>query len=91
MVGKPPHQPAGKARTDEEHRAEIKQKGLAYQAPSAREIADANLAQKARADHEKESETEEPFGGSRPGVPSRVRGAIDAREGRLEWEDEEKG
>lgn len=79
MVGKNPHRPEGKANADNERmQAAWTSKGLAHDSgPSEKELAEQD---RARMGQPSRVEAEEQLGGSRPGVPSRVREAIERRE-----------
>lgn len=80
MVGKPPHRPAGKARTDNEHmKATWSEAGLPHQAPSASEVHQQDLENMGET-QPAQYMAEEQIGGSRPGVPSLVKEAIARRE-----------
>jgi hypothetical protein len=83
MVGKNPHRPEGKAKADNERmQAAWMSKGLPYDSgPSEKALAEqdqALIGQPSRI------EAEEQVGGSRPGVPSRVKEALDRIEDRQE-------
>lgn len=78
MVGKNPHRPEGKAHADNERMHASRTKDAPY---------DTGPSDKARAeqDHERMGaptrvDAEEQVGGSRPGVPSRVKDAMERRE-----------
>lgn len=86
MVGKNPHRPEGKAAADNEHmEAKARQRRNAASAPSSASIEESNIEQKDR--HGGPSVIPEAYeiGGSRAGVPSRVKSAIESR---AEREDE---
>lgn len=81
MVGKNPHRPEGKARADNEHMADrYASRDAPRQAPSKKEVEDENLEQKDRHGGPRVIPEEYQVGGSRPGVPSRVKSAIEERE-----------
>lgn len=83
MVGRNPHRPEGKppAADDPRHKAISSASGAPYQAPSQKEEYEQNLANMDRTSGGPGTvPAEEPLGGSRPGVPSRVREAIERRE-----------
>lgn len=83
MVGKNPHRPEGKAKADNEHmQAAATSKGMPYQSPSQKEVEETNLDEMERRGGQSSGAAEQQIGGSRPGVPSRVQDAIDAREER---------
>lgn len=81
MVGKNPHRPEGKANADNERmQAAWMSKGLPHDpGPSQKELAEQD---RARMGQPTRVEAEEQVGGSRPGVPSRVKEAIERREDR---------
>lgn len=87
MVGKNPHRPEGKADTDNEHmQASWMNSGMPHNSPKnemRRHEEDV-----ARIGQPSQFPAEEQFGGSRPGVESRVKEAIARREDR-EGEEEE--
>ena len=84
MVGKNPHRPEGKANADNERMHASRTKDAPYETgPSQKELADRD---RARVGEPSRVEAEEQIGGSRPGVESRVKDAIERREAR---EDEE--
>lgn len=75
MPGKDPHRPEGKT-ADAEHTAHLyASKGKPYQTPPRPDEGEANPTH---------VPAEEEIGGSRPGVESRVKRAIEAREDREE-------
>lgn len=85
MVGKNPHRPEGKTRADNEHMKPVSAaKGPPFEAPSAKEVEETNLHEMDRRGGQTSGNAEQPIGGSRPGVPSRVQEAIEAREEREE-------
>lgn len=79
MVGKNPHRPEGKAHADNERmQAAWMSKGAPYDSgPSEKELAQQDHA---RMGQPTRVEAEEQIGGSRPGVQSRVKEAIERRE-----------
>lgn len=81
MVGKNPHRPEGKADTDNEHmQASWMKSGMPYEnALSDKHVHEADVA---RIGEPSRIPAEEQIGGSRPGVESRVKEAIDRREAR---------
>ena len=83
MVGKNPHRPEGKANADNERmQAAWMSKGAPHATgPSPKELADQDHA---RMGEPSRFEAEEQVGGSRPGVQSRVKDAIERREDREE-------
>lgn len=84
MVGKNPHRPEGKA-ADTEHMADrYASRGAPRQAPSKKEIEDRNLEEKDRHGGPAVIPEEHQVGGSRPGVPSRVKAALEERAEREE-------
>ncbi|HVL48562.1 MAG TPA: hypothetical protein VM889_08405 [Candidatus Thermoplasmatota archaeon] len=82
MVGKPPHRPAGKARFDEEHRRMNKMSADDLDLPAKKDLADDRREIMARRGAPTSFPAEEQVGGSRPGVESRVKNAVEKRERR---------
>ena len=81
MPGKDPHRPEGKAK-DAEHMSHISSsKEAPFQSPSAKEIADIDHREMEARGGQSSFSAEEQIGGSRPGVESRVKGAIEKRDG----------
>lgn len=81
MVGKNPHRPEGKARADNEHMAATyASAGAPREHPSDKAQYDQELENIERGGGPTVIPAEEAIGGSRPGVPSRVKDAIAARE-----------
>lgn len=81
MVGKNPHRPEGKADADNEHmKVRALQRRAAQDVPPAKEIDEQNLDLKDRRGGPGVVPEEYHVGGSRPGVPSRVKAAIEERE-----------
>lgn len=66
-------------------------KGMPHQSPSAKEIADINEREQAGHGAPARTSAYHQVGGSRPGVESRVKEAIDVREAREDEENAEKG
>ena len=58
------------------------EKGLPHQAPSAKEIADINAREQQEHGGPSRTSAHHQVGGSRPGVESRMKDAIDRREAR---------
>ena len=82
-VGKDPHRPQGKTKDMESMAHTYAEHDVPRQAPSAKEVAELDRWNKeVRGGGESRSSAEEQIGGSRPGVESRVKEAIDEREGR---------
>lgn len=80
MVGKNPHRPEGKAKADNEHmQAAAMSSGPPYQAPSKMDVHEENMRAKEQGGGPSRIAAEEQIGGSRPGVPSRVKDAIENR------------
>lgn len=87
-IGKNPHRPEGKANTDNEHMAAWKKEGAPYMGnPSEKEVHEKNMANKDRVGERHSPEDSTQIGGSRPGVESRVKEAINEREDREEQEE----
>lgn len=84
MVGKNPHRPEGKAGADNEHmRTAHSPSDASHGAkPSDKELYDMELEQKEAKGGASRIPAEESIGGSRPGVESRVKDAIERREDR---------
>lgn len=81
MVGKNPHRPEGKANADNEHmQAAATSDGTPYDAPSKAEVHRGNMRAKEQGGAPSRFSAEEQVGGSRPGVHSRVKEAIEERE-----------
>lgn len=84
MVGKDPHRPEGKAKDAEHMGAIAHARDAPYQAPSEKEVAEQDLESKKSRGGPSRSSAFDPKGGARPGVGSRVQGAIEKRESREE-------
>lgn len=84
MVGRDPHRPQGKVKTDEEHFAATEERGLPHVSPSRKEVHEQNMVNRDRTGAPTRFPAEEQLGGSRPGVPSRVKDAIERREEQAE-------
>lgn len=79
MVGKDPHRIQGKTK-DMEHMAHAyAEHDVPRRAPSDKARAEMDLAAMERGGGPSRVAAEEQIGGSRPGVPSRVKDAIDER------------
>lgn len=83
MVGKNPHRPEGKAKDNERQEAS-RNAGASHASPSAKEVHRQNMEAKERGGGPTRFPAEEDVGGSRPGVPSRVKDAIERVEARDE-------
>jgi len=82
MVGKDPHRPEGKTK-DAEHMGDVAHsRDAPHMAPSGSEIAREDRELMRRRGGPTRLPGEEEVGGSRPGVESRVKGAIGRREDR---------
>lgn len=82
MVGKDPHRPQGKTK-DMEHMAHAyAEHDVPRQAPSDKSRAEMDMDMMEMHGGPSRFLAEEQIGGSRPGVPSRVKEAIEEREGR---------
>lgn len=82
MTGKDPHRPQGKTK-DMEHMAHAyAERDAPRQAPSDKARAELDREQMAAGGGATRFPAEEQVGGSRPGVPSRVKDAIEEREAR---------
>lgn len=82
MVGKNPHRPEGKANADNERMHASRTRDSPYETgPSQKELGEMD---RARVGEPSRVEAEEQVGGSRPGVPSLVKDAIERREDREE-------
>lgn len=82
MVGKDPHRPQGKTK-DMEHMAHVYAAGdVPRRAPADKVRAEMDMESMELRGGSSRAMGEEPVGGSRPGVESRVRRAIEDREGR---------
>lgn len=81
MVGKDPHRPEGKTR-DAEHMHSSFTKERPYVGPSAKELLERDRLMMEGRGSPTRLPAEEQFGGSRPGVESRVKDAIAIREAR---------
>lgn len=86
MPGKNPHRPEGKTKADNEHmQASWMESGAPHRGgPSDKRLHEKDLEQKDRFGAPTSHPAEEQIGGSRPGVESRVRDAIERREDREE-------
>lgn len=81
-IGKSPHRIEGKAK-DAEHMTDVAYtKGVPYDAPSQKDVARLDREEMRRRGGPSRFPAEEQVGGSRPGVESRVKDAIDKREAR---------
>lgn len=87
MVGKNPHRPEGKTDADNEHMQASRMKaGMPYESGlSDKHVHEADVS---RISEPGRVPAEEQIGGSRPGVESRVRDAIERREAREEPDEE---
>lgn len=80
-IGKNPHRPEGKANADNEHMTTWQNEGPAHDASrNDKARMERDLALKEERGNESIITEEHQIGGSRPGVPSRVKEAIAARE-----------
>ncbi|HEX2021970.1 MAG TPA: hypothetical protein VHH36_04610 [Candidatus Thermoplasmatota archaeon] len=82
MVGKNPHRPEGKAADNERMSAAAHSAGLPRQAPSDKERHELDRRAMEEGGGPTRVPAEEAIGGSRPGVESRVKDAIERREER---------
>lgn len=83
MVGKNPHRPEGKARADNEHvAAGWHERGAPRQAPAPKDVHEQDMETMQEGGGPTRVPAEEAIGGSRPGVPSRVKDAIERRDER---------
>lgn len=82
MVGKDPHRPEGKTKDAERMSPVAHAKDAPYMAPNASEVAQKDRELMRQRGGPTRTPAEEPIGGSRPGVPSRVKQAIEDREDR---------
>jgi hypothetical protein len=82
MVGKDPHRPQGKTKDMEHMTHASAEHDVPRQAPSDKERAEIDMRQKELGGHGARTSDEDHIGGSRPGVPSRVKEAIEGREDR---------
>lgn len=84
MVGKDPHRPEGKTKDAEHMGAVAHSKDAPYMSPTSGEIAQMDHEGMERRGGPARIPAEEQIGGSRPGVESRVKDAIERREERDE-------
>lgn len=85
MPGKDPHRPQGKT-SDAEHMQPIAtSKDAPFRSPSAKEVAEHDRLSKEARGGQSSFSAEEQIGGSRPGVESRVKGAIESGTGEARY------
>lgn len=82
MVGKDPHRPEGKTSDAERMSTVTSAKEMSRVAPSAAQVARTNEEQMQKHGSQLHEHRDEQIGGSRPGVESRVKEALDRVEGR---------
>lgn len=81
MPGKNPHRPEGKTHSDNEHmQAQAMSAGLPHSAPSDKERHLQDIEMMDRNGGSTQYPAEQQVGGSRPGVHSRVKEAIERRD-----------
>jgi hypothetical protein len=84
MPGKDPHRPEGKLPDAERQQAQATSAGAPFQSPSAKQLHQRDVEEMRARSAPTRFPAEEAVGGSRPGVPSRVREAIERRGARDE-------